>query len=780
MNGSYKYNDDSKLFISKLRKKEYISTYLYRLVKTTNKEIIPNDFNLDKYNEDILERDIIKYKKYFDNMYKGIDDNIHLDKEQIKAILSDEDYSLILAGAGTGKTTTMASKVKYLVDIKKVPPEKIVVMSYTRKATEELEKRIVLDFSINAKVTTFHSLGLMHIKEIFKDRKCVCIDDNLKEEIFLDYFINNIFPNKYRIKEMLEIFDSQKIHRGWLFSRGFQENYEKFDTFLEYFEDYKKRKLSQIRDLKKWNDEYIDRCLNDSEVIKTIKGEVVKSKGEAIIANYLYRYGIDYKYEKVYPEYMPDKKIYKPDFTLNLNGDSVYLEYFGLSTYKDEGLNRYNKIRKIKEDYHKKYHNKFIKLDYQKNEDIIANLERQLIDFGFVLIERTELDIFDTILDNNKLAEFYPFKNFLYDIINHIKSSSKRNNIWEVVDSYIKSLSKDSDKISTLEQYNCLRQYNYIIEFYNYYQERLFNQDNYIFDFSDMIYYANKYINEIDRNNRLNFEYLIIDEYQDISEERYQLTKNIVNRNRAKVVAVGDDWQSIFAFSGSKIEYIYNFLYYFKGAKLLKISNTYRNSQQLIDYSGTFIMKNKDQIDKELISNKSILNPIRFVPFDDLNSCDDEYQILKKLILKIHDNNKDHNILVLGRTNRIINRCFDDPELKDDIGTRIKYIGYEDILIDGMTFHKSKGLTADEVILIGLDDDFPKNKTGYFWLEYLFRNFPSEERIPFAEERRLFYVALTRTKNYVYLLVNKDNNKRSQFINEIYNIIKENDKKKED
>ena len=94
-------------------------------------------------------------------MYSGIDDNIKLDEEQIKAILSDEDYSLIIAGAGTGKTTTMAAKVRYLV------------MSYTKKATEELDKRIRLDFGIPVNVTTFHSLGLMYIRSIFKDRKCI-------------------------------------------------------------------------------------------------------------------------------------------------------------------------------------------------------------------------------------------------------------------------------------------------------------------------------------------------------------------------------------------------------------------------------------------------------------------------------------------------------------------------------------------------------------------------------------------------------------------------------
>ena len=130
--------------------------------------------------------------------------------------------------------------------------------------------------------------------------------------------------------------------------------------------------------------------------------------------------------------------------------------------------------------------------------------------------------------------------------------------------------------------------------------------------------------------------------------------------------------------------------------------------------------------------------------------------------------------MVLARTNKVIEECYNDPELKDDIGTKIKYIGYDDIDIDGMTIHKSKGLTADEVIIIGLDSSFPRSNTGIFWLKSLFKVKPEEEKIPFAEERRLFYVALTRTKNYVYLLTNNNPNHRSTFINEIYNIIKEN------
>ena len=96
-------------FLNKLQKEEYISNYLFENIKNTIPDIIPVNFNLDNYNNKVLDKEYIKYKEYFDTMYNDIDPEIHLDEEQIKAILSDEEYSLILAGAGTGKTTTMAS-----------------------------------------------------------------------------------------------------------------------------------------------------------------------------------------------------------------------------------------------------------------------------------------------------------------------------------------------------------------------------------------------------------------------------------------------------------------------------------------------------------------------------------------------------------------------------------------------------------------------------------------------------------------------------------------------
>ena len=156
-------------FIKKLNNKEYISNYLYEYIQKENSSVIPTDFSIDEYNNTILDKMYNDNKDYFDNMYKDIDDNIHLDEEQCKAILADEKYSLIIAGAGTGKTTTMVSKVKYLVDKKNADPERILVMSYTRKATEEIANRIEENFGLPVYITTFHSLSgiLMALNSCF-------------------------------------------------------------------------------------------------------------------------------------------------------------------------------------------------------------------------------------------------------------------------------------------------------------------------------------------------------------------------------------------------------------------------------------------------------------------------------------------------------------------------------------------------------------------------------------------------------------------------------------
>lgn len=736
-------------FKRKVKNREYISNRLYQSVKND----YPN-FDIEKYNNIILTFLSNKHKEYFKNMFKGIDDNIVLDDEQIRAILSDEDSALIIAGAGTGKTTTMTAKVKYLVDIKKVDPSKILVMSYTKKATQELEKRILGDFNLPAHITTFHSLGYEYIRNIFKNRKCSVVDFNDREAIFFDYFCE-IFKNKNKLNDILDTFNITVTNMQWVFSKWFLQNYENYNTYEELILEYKKYKINEVKSLpngiKGYIDYWVEKRINQENII-TIQGELVKSASEAVIANFLYKNNILYSYEKIYTELMDNNKIYKPDFTIDIGGEEIYIEYFGLDDEK------YNKNKKEKIKFHKEHNNKFIELDKTPLENIEKELSIKLQEIGIKLNKRSDEEIYSRILDNNKLSLIYPFKNFFYDVIDVIKESINRDNYQRIIKDYIEKLNSEKEQAK--------KQYSYINEFYIYYQRQLYGAEIYKFDYSDLLYYANKYIENLGINNDLNFEYIIIDEYQDISQFKYELTKKTVDRNHAKIYAVGDDWQSIYSFSGSRIEYIYNFKDYFKDAVIFRISRTYRNSQELLNVSGEFVMRNPDQIKKYLESSKHLDKPIEFIYFDN----GQEYETLKDIILNIHKNNPTHNILVLGRTNAIIKRCFDTDYFNDELGTKISFIGYEDIDLEGMTIHKSKGLTFDEVIVIGLNKSFPSSDKEIYWITSLFRYPTINERIPYAEERRLFYVALTRTKNKVYLLVNRDEDKQSVFIREIKEI----------
>ena len=232
------------------------------------------------------------------------------------------------------------------------------------------------------------------------------------------------------------------------------------------------------------------------------------------------------------------------------------------------------------------------------------------------------------------------------------------------------------------------------------------------------------------------YKYIIIDEFQDISLERFKLIRLIKESCSSKMFCVGDDYQSIYKFSGSRLDMIINFKKYFGYTKVIKLTNTYRNSIELIKASTKFINKNPYQIKKKINSNKSISKPIKIIYY--VKNMDIK---LNKLINMIPG-----EILILSRNNR-------------DIKIDDKRISFK-------TVHKSKGLESENVILINLNNScygFPNRINNELQKKIL-----PKSKYLYEEERRLFYVALTRTKNNIYLLVDKQN--PSIFVEElIYN-----------
>ena len=760
-----------ELFEYKLSKNEYISAALFDAVKNGNPQIIPEGFDIDKYNKAIVNELKEKYRDYFEHILDGINPNIKLDDEQIEAILSDEDRALIIAGAGTGKTTTMTAKVKYLVDVLHINPREILVMSYSNRDVKELRDRINEDLDIPADVTTFHSLGLRYVRQIFEGKKCYVVDDNKRSKIFINYLKNEIYSSSDKLRDFMDCFNDGTTGITSLYGPFVKERYADFSGFDDYFKAYKEHRKSEARDIRAVINSRVSYDINRMNPY-TLRGERVKSKGEARIANWLFEHCIDYEYEKVYEEVLPDANTYRPDFTLNIAGTTYYIEYFGLSNSENPTREEYERTRKIKEKFHQANKTNFIALDYDKNLDYLVVLEQKLREYGInVDKHRTDAEIFDIILDQNKSAEFFRLESFLYRIIDKIKASDKREDFEELVQDEIAKLN-DIEEAGLAQ-----RQYKYIRHFYMYYGKEIHRkQDQLGFDFSDMIFYAKKYINTLSESS-FPYKYVIVDEYQDISEDRYALANATVSRSGAKLLAVGDDWQTIYSFAGSKIEYVYNFQKYFKGAKLFKITKTYRNSQSLIDAAGQFIMRNPSQIRKDLKSDKQAKDPFVFINFagdKHEEALQDEFARLRKAIIQIHSQRPDDSILVLSRTNSVIRRLFDlgDGKYKKELGTKVSLIDYPDFQFDAMSIHKSKGLTADWTFIIGLNAGFPGDDRPSFWIERIFQDEPIPEGISNPEERRIFYVALTRSKNKVILFRDTNMKRRSSFVDELYNIVR--------
>ncbi|MBO4219434.1 MAG: UvrD-helicase domain-containing protein [Clostridia bacterium] len=648
-----------------------------------------------------------------------------LDKQQMLSIIMESHNHLIIAGAGTGKTTTVVGKIKYLLKSGKCKPEDILVLSFTNASAAEMKERIEKETGCRIAASTFHKLGLTIIARV----------DGVKPKISK---INLRTLIRDKIQDLIK-------NPAYMLA---------LSTYL-LFNRVKAKSEFEFESLS----EYREYLLLNQPI--TIRGETVKSYGEMDIANFLFQKGIEYQYEAEYPvdtrtseygQYYPD--FYLPDY-------DIYIEHFGINRQGEvpewfsgrnglSGTEAYRQSMDWKRKLHKKNRTVLIECySYEKSEGILlTNLEKHLKDHGVQFNPRTPEELWSVAAKEDKgildgIIELFE------TVINLMKSNGYS------IDDFRAVASSSRNKIQYLS-------FIYLLEpLFTAYDSAL-KSDGEI-DFNDMINKAADYI----RSGRFTnpFSVVIVDEYQDISKSRFSLLAALRNSKDYELFCVGDDWQSIYRFAGSDINYILNFEKFWGPTTVSKIETTYRFTKSLIEISGDFVMRNPNQIRKNIVGK----SPDQRFSLGEISAYNEKYAV-EFMTTRLDDLPKNATVFFLGRYSFDIdiikeNGRFDCQYNNVSGFVDVRYRQRPDLQICFMTAHKSKGLQADYVFILNNKSSrmgFPSRIQDDPILELLLVN---SETYPFAEERRLFYVVLTRAKTKAFILAVKD--KESIFAQEL-------------
>lgn len=354
----------------------------------------------------------------------------------------------------------------------------------------------------------------------------------------------------------------------------------------------------------------------------------------------------------------------------------------------------------------------------------------------------SELFLMDNDVIKKMLLEY--FDNMSYqDIINSKKITILKNNLVSLI-KMIKCNKLTIMKMKKIKRF-CVNSKDKIFYYFglcllNVYENELLSERR--IDFDDMITLASELVKKNGIKNK--YRYIIIDEYQDISKIRFNLIREIKKVLDCNIVCVGDDYQAIYGFSGSNLALFLDFFKYFPNGKRIDIKNTYRNSYELIKTSLKFIKKNPYQLKKNIHATFLYKNPIILVYYDDyIKTYNDLFNYLY-----LEDEKK---VMVLARYNKDLDE--------------VKKIEHKGINTRYLTVHMAKGLEEEVVVLTKFSNDylgFPSKIVDNHLLSIIKNN---HEDILYAEERRLFYVALTRCKRRIFILVPRSN--PSIFLQEI-------------
>ena len=666
-----------------------------------------------------MKTELKMFQKFFDNIETN-----PLTHEQRVAVLTDEDATLILAGAGSGKTSVIVAKAAYLVRRKIRQPEEILLMAFGKEAAKEMATRIQERTGAAVVTSTFHSLGYKIINEV--ENGAPALAQHASDDAQFRDLLKNILSN-----DILSQPDLASLVLKW---------------FSEFYRPYKSEWDFETRD------EYYQYV--EAHELRTLQGELVRSFEECEIANWLYLNGVAYEYEPNYEHELPEnnRKDYTPDFRLTESG--VYIEHFGVR--KSKGPNgeiefttapsvpceNYLEEMDWKKEVHKKYGTVLIEtFSYERVKGRLTEALSKKLQPHVTLNPIPPETVFERL---SELGQVDGFTQTLGTFLRHYKSSGV------TLAQCRERIERFTDKARGIA---FLKIFESVLDAYQ-------NQLGDRIDFEDMIVRATAHVKA--GRYQSPYRHLLVDEFQDISEGRARLILALkAQHQEARIFCVGDDWQSIFRFTGSDIHLMRNFGHEFGGVfagqngvhKTVDLGRTFRSVDKIALPARSFILKNPSQITKEVVPAGKTEAPAIKVSHYEFGG---EKLALETALAQIDASSscRDNSVLLLGRYH------FVKPNNLSEFSSR-----YTKLSIKFKTVHASKGLEADHVVILRAVSNrmgFPAEIVDDPLLDLVL---PEPEEYAHAEERRLFYVALTRARKSVTILA--DRQKPSSFVREL-------------
>ena len=686
---------------------------------------------LNEYNQEFISHERDRYEDLFSDIGPN---NLNLTSEQQRAVIRNGIYNQVIAAAGTGKTLTLTTRVAYLIESQNINPSDILVVTYTREATAEMNERLRDQFGItDITVKTVSAFGYGLIQESH-DQYIESIDSN-EQRNFIDKQIQKARNNE---------------------STAFLNHYYQFLVHFDdvYYDeaDFETRKA------------YVEARLDQTYV--TLKGTEVKSRAEKLIADFLFTHQVEYRYEDraTWADSAVDKAGYTPDFYLPKH--DIYIEHWGV----DESGSVAPWFSQTSDEYRNK----------------ILWAQKQFSDANYRLVETYEFQhetnklkqtlrhqLFNNGVDLNRM-EFEKLVNtaFEYDqregwIKRRFKTFIENAKRFDLKPSDINpQISEENPR-----QYHFGKCGIYLLKKYVVYLTQ-----NGLIDFQDMIHDAVDSIEKNPETYRDRYEHLLVDEFQDIGKGEIELMKKLTGGGAARLFAVGDDWQSIFSFQGAVIDYFTEFATYFDEPVRTELTTNFRSPPTVIEAGNQLIENNSNQIDKTVHSafDRQVtpqVHVLRGYQFYDYVRRVRQYTVslVREYIAAGADPS---DIMILCR--------YDDAvpylgEIKDGlesqeipyVGKSDRYHGSDELIKDGVSvysLYQAKGREADHVILVHAAEGpygFPSDRRE----DELLDPVKPLNTGSIEEERRAFYVAVTRTEQTLDFLTR--GGKQSQFLDEI-------------